>query len=83
MGSLLSGIRLGLCCLYMGGWVRHIWVGGKGRAAVLCDLFYRASCDIASHIGLARYFMIGSPFPWALRDKSLVYLEGTVISPLT
>lgn len=34
MGSPLGEISLGVCCLFRGGWVKHIWMGGKGRASV-------------------------------------------------
>lgn len=50
--------------------MRLIWAGGKGRAAGLCGLCCRASCNIAFNTGLARYSMIGSSFLWELRDKT-------------
>lgn len=58
-------------------------MGGKGRAAVLCGLRCRTSCNISFNIGLARCSVIGRSFLWELRDKSLVSLKITAVSPLT
>jgi len=43
----------------------------------------RASSNVAFNVGLAGCSVTGSSFLWKFRDKSLISLEITAVSPLT